>query len=470
MFHGRSIPTPLPRLFDGSAPAALTDGELLARFVADRDEVAFEGLVARLGPMVLGVARRMLGDRGEADDAFQATFLVLVRRAGAVGRGDLIGPWLHGVAVRVCRKARAQAARRRGRERADAGGTLEIPAPPAPALAGLAGAETLATIDAEIARLPESYRRLVVLCDVEGLSRDEAADRLGWTPNMVRGRLARARSQLRANLARRGCTPPGHAGAEGWGALPWLLTPSPSAVLITARAALATLSPPGRGATLLASASALSLAQGVTRTMTLTSWKFAGFGLLAAGTLAAGTAGAILAQASAVPGPPATAVAPRRAEAIPPVDAPLQALLEERLRNAQGRFDAQFNFYRNARTDDIGRVIDASRQVHAGQTRPRRDARAAAGRDPGPSRPGRDDPRRGTRLVRSCTSRARRRRRGRGRRERSPHPPGPAGSRGDRCKPPSRPRSIRRLRPLRWRQPPRRTPMGWPSSGRLNSK
>ena len=368
------VPGGLIRLFDGSSLVGLTDGELLARFVATRDEVAFEGLVVRLGPMVLGVARRMLGDRADADDAFQATFLVLVRRAGSVGRGDLIGPWLHGVAVRVCRKARAQAIRRQTREQT--GLTVDL-LPPGSALAlasPLDGAETRALIDAEIARLPASSRRLVVLCDVEGLTRDEAADRLGWTPNMVRGRLARARAQLRTNLTRRGCLPPGWASASsteasGLVALSGLFVPPAPLVAATARAALASLTPPGRAAvaaTGLATTSALHLAEGVIRAMFLTSGKFVATSVLAAGTLAAGTAGVLLAQGPApahpaVAGQPETAARPSFA-ALPPADASLKTLLEERFRLAHQRYQAKNTLYEEGRIT-IDRLITAARQV-----------------------------------------------------------------------------------------------------------
>ena len=299
----------LGRLWDGTSLVGRTDDELLARFVANGDEAAFEGLVVRLGPMVLGVCRRMLGARPDADDAFQATFLVLVRRARTVGRGDLIGPWLHEVAVRVCRKARAQAARRRTREGTGLAVAELLPIASTPALDQ---AETRAVIDDAIARLPTSYRRLIVLCDVEELTRDEAADRLGWTSNMVRGRLARARSQLRRSLVRRGCVPPGFrpssAETDGSAAVPWLLTPPPDLVATTARAALALNSPSGRQVVAgLASTTALHLAEGVIRTMVYSSWKFVGSTLILGGSLAAGTAGVLLAQA---PAPVAQAPAP----------------------------------------------------------------------------------------------------------------------------------------------------------------
>ena len=102
----------LERIFRGATISGLTEWELLERYLERRDEVAFEGLVARHGPMVMGVCRRMLADQTDADDAFQATFLVLVRRAHQLGPGDAIGPWLYGVAARVAMRARSEAARR----------------------------------------------------------------------------------------------------------------------------------------------------------------------------------------------------------------------------------------------------------------------------------------------------------------------------------------------------------------------
>ena len=111
------------RLFEGDSVAGLGDGDLLARFVSRRDEAAFEALVARLGPMVLGVCRRMLADPHDVEDAFQATFLVLVRRGGSIRDRDVVATWLYEVAVRVARRARLDASRRSEREKrgADAG-------------------------------------------------------------------------------------------------------------------------------------------------------------------------------------------------------------------------------------------------------------------------------------------------------------------------------------------------------------
>ncbi len=353
MSHNRLARNHLPgdslaQLWDGTSLVGLTDGELLAQFVANGDEAAFEGLVVRLGPMVLGVCRRMLGDRGDADDAFQATFLVLVRRARAVGRGDLIGPWLHGVAVRVCRKARSQAARRRTREQTGLTVDGVVPLTGAPALDQ---AETRAVIDDAIARLPESYRRLVVLCDVEELTRDEAADRLGWTANMVRGRLARARNQLRTSLIRRGCVPPGFTAASAAEpaaltdlvVMPWLLPPSPVLVATTARAALALASPSGRRVVAaLASTSALHLAEGVIRTMFYSSWKFVGSALILGGGLAAGTAGVLVAQTPAPkPGPVQQPAAAQPAPVSVPGPSARFRISLQGVENARDAYEAQ---------------------------------------------------------------------------------------------------------------------------------
>jgi len=176
----------------------VSDGQLLERFLDRREggEAAFESLVARHGGMVLGVCRQVLGSDDGADDAFQATFLVLVRQAGSIQKRESLGPWLHGVARRVSLRARRDAARRRERERQGFR-----------AVGGCAPDEALAeTLHDEIARLPEKYRTPIVLCDLEGQSHAEAARRLDWPIGTVSGRLSRARALLRSRIARRGVT------------------------------------------------------------------------------------------------------------------------------------------------------------------------------------------------------------------------------------------------------------------------
>src|SRR5215831_324958 len=154
--------------------ASQTDNELLKRFLANRDENAFEALVRRHGPMVLALCRRILRDPLDAEDAFQATFLVFVRKAASIARRELLGNWLYGVAFRTARAARAAGARRRAKER-------QVCRPAEVTDADESARRDLRPVlDAELDRLPEKYRAAVVLCDLEGKSRKESARQLGW--------------------------------------------------------------------------------------------------------------------------------------------------------------------------------------------------------------------------------------------------------------------------------------------------
>ncbi len=170
------------------------DGQLLARFAAG-DELAFAALVHRYAGLVWGVCRRQLPRQQDAEDAFQATFLVLVRKARSLGRGGPLGPWLHQVASRTAVKARVRSARQAGREQAVA---IEETSTPDDS------AELRELLDQEIGRLPEKYRGPLVLCYLEGLSNDQAADRLGCPRGTIGSRLSRAREQLRRRLQRHG--------------------------------------------------------------------------------------------------------------------------------------------------------------------------------------------------------------------------------------------------------------------------
>ncbi len=172
-----------------------TDGQLLERFLSQRDECAFEMLLRRHGPMVLGVCRRILGNSHDAEDAFQATFLVLVRRAGSIHPPDRVGSWLHGVAYRTALDARRSRERRRRKE-AQAG-------PRTPSSEETA-TEWGPLLDGEVNRLPVNYRLPLLLCDVEGLTRKEAAQQLGWAEGTVSSRLSRGRQLLARRLKRHG--------------------------------------------------------------------------------------------------------------------------------------------------------------------------------------------------------------------------------------------------------------------------
>jgi RNA polymerase sigma-70 factor (ECF subfamily) len=177
------------------------DGELLRRFITAGEEAAFAGLVRRHGAMVFGVCRRLLNDIHDAEDAFQATFLVLARRAASIRKPDAVASWLYGVAYRVARRARMA---RRTCPLTDAVEPISSADPVAEA----SWRELRPVIDEELNRLPEKYRAPLVLCYLEGRTNEEAARLLGWTKGTVSGRLARARDLLRPRLARRGLALP----------------------------------------------------------------------------------------------------------------------------------------------------------------------------------------------------------------------------------------------------------------------
>jgi RNA polymerase sigma factor (sigma-70 family) len=182
------------------APA---DAELLTRYASRGDQAAFATLVQRYGALVLGVARRQLADRQQAEDVFQATFLALARSAGRLRADGVLANWLYTVAARQARKARARVLRRAALER-----TAPSPRPVRPdPLAAVSGRELVQAIDDELARLPDRYRLPVLLCFVLGLSREEAAAQLGWSAGSLKGRLERGRRRLAARLAARGLAP-----------------------------------------------------------------------------------------------------------------------------------------------------------------------------------------------------------------------------------------------------------------------
>jgi RNA polymerase sigma factor (sigma-70 family) len=186
----------LESLVDPGTVTGLSEAQVLARFVERGDPVAFEAIVVRYGPMVLSVCRQMLRDSNDVDDAFQATFLILVQKAGGLRQPDRLGPWLYGVAHRVASRSRRRRRRAEGLPRdVAAPGTDHDP-------------DQMAALHDEIGRLPEKYRLPIVLCCVDEETHDEAARKLGWPVGTVHGRLSRARDVLRARLSRRGMVIP----------------------------------------------------------------------------------------------------------------------------------------------------------------------------------------------------------------------------------------------------------------------
>lgn len=185
-----------PKALPGSASIEeLPDGRLLKQFVSRHDQAAFAALVQRHGPMVLGVCRRVLRNHQDAEDAFQATFLVLARKAGGLHRPELLANWLYGVAYRTAQQARVKAARRCHHER-EAATMSSAQAEPEPE-----GKEIREVLDEALFKLPEKYRAPLVLCYLEGKTNEEAAKLLGWPSGSMSARLARGRELLRQQLA-----------------------------------------------------------------------------------------------------------------------------------------------------------------------------------------------------------------------------------------------------------------------------
>jgi RNA polymerase sigma factor (sigma-70 family) len=271
--HRLAMPD-LGRIFRGETVAGLSEWQLLERYLDCRDETAFEALVSRHGPMVLGVCRRMLADRTDVEDAFQATFLVLVRRARQLGPRDAIGPWLYGVATRVAMRARSEAARQRRFQPL----TSEVAVVADDRSS--ANREIGEILDQELGRLPSKYRNPIVLCYLEGQTHEEAARQLKWPIGTVKGRLARARELLQSRLVRRGLTP-------AVGALPLALSTDSSAALhreLLERTVKSSLKLAlGQATVPIVSTSITSLVEGVLTTMLLNSLKWTGVAALLCG-------------------------------------------------------------------------------------------------------------------------------------------------------------------------------------------
>lgn len=283
MSSGSLLPQ-VERLFGAGTVAGLPEVALLERFLARRDELAFEVLVSRHGPLVLGVCRRLLRDPRDVEDAFQATFLILVRKAGSIQQRELLGPWLYGVAYRVARRSRAVKTRQHLRESELA----EHEPPDTPDDPGWA--ELRSVLDEELARLPNKYREPVVLCYLQGLTHDEAASRLGCPVGTVRSRLARGRERLGVRLVRRGLAPA--AGLIGGSLATQTVGKSVPPALSAATTLAAQRFAAGVMATKVVSAESAALLEGVLETM---SWKTLGRAALASAAIGVLVVGAFFA-------------------------------------------------------------------------------------------------------------------------------------------------------------------------------
>jgi RNA polymerase sigma-70 factor (ECF subfamily) len=276
----RAVPLP-----DGGD---LSDGQLLAQFIGRHDEAAFEALVKRHGPMVLGVCRRLLDSSHDSEDAFQATFLILVHKAVSLKSRERVGNWLYGVAYNTALAVRAKNNRRRSKEK-------QVPEMPEPAVTPPDDwSELRPLLDQELSRLADVYREAIVLCALQGKTRKEAAQQLGIPEGTMSSRLTTARRQLGKRLTRRGLTL--SAGAVATILAQGAVTACVPAPLVASTVKSAAAVAAGSAAAGAVSASAVALTEGVLKTMFLTKVKsvtivalslFLATGLLVAGYSAA---------------------------------------------------------------------------------------------------------------------------------------------------------------------------------------
>jgi RNA polymerase sigma factor (sigma-70 family) len=252
----------LRRIIVAQCPSNLADDELLRQFIGERDEMAFALLVRRHGSMVLGVCGNVLRHQQDAEDVFQATFLLLARKADTIRKHQSLSSWLHGVAYRLALKTRTQNNRRHAHEQ------TALPTQRLEFGDDLSVRESRVLLHEEMNRLPEKYRAVLLLCYWEGKTRDEAAARLGMTPDALKKRLERARNLLGSRLTRRGLAPT-------VALFTWLISENGaraavSSLLIqnTAQAAVAFAST--QSVAVGASTTAVTLAQGAIRMMLLT--------------------------------------------------------------------------------------------------------------------------------------------------------------------------------------------------------
>jgi RNA polymerase sigma factor (sigma-70 family) len=340
--------------------AGLTDGQLLGCFVAQRDEAAFAALVRRHGPMVWGVCRRLLNPH-DAEDAFQATFLVLVRKAASVVPRERVANWLYGVARQAALQARRTAARRRAREQQ----VTEMPEPAEREQDLWRDLQPL--LDQELSRLPGAYREVIVLSDLEGKTRREVARQLGLPEGTVGSRLARARAMLAKRLARHGLAVSGGAWAAVASARATAACVPASVVSSTLQAA--SLWAAGRApVTGAISVQVAALAEGVLKTMLLTKLKAALAVVLVLGFLAAGVTVLTGGKAAAHGGMPplATTTSPGEGEK--------SAAAEKRVDSIQGTWELVSSVYDGKPAPPAGRQIWTITATHVEYNHTTKDA------------------------------------------------------------------------------------------------
>jgi RNA polymerase sigma factor (sigma-70 family) len=324
-------------------PEPARDRDLLEQYAGSRDEASFTALVRRHGPMVFAVCRRLLRHQQDAEDAFQATFLVLARKVDSIRKQDSLASWLYGVAYRLAVRARQQQASRRSHE------TRGDHVPQTDPQAGAALREFTAALDAELAGLPDALRSALVLCYLEGKTQDEAAARLGWSKSTLRRRLDRGLALLRSRLTRRGLAL--SAGLLAVAVFQGSAPAAPPAALVKATATAALQFGAGRAAAAV-SARAVALAEGGLKTMLLTKLKTVAILLVVLGLAATGV-GALAhsagtgvppeeaRQVKRIPPPPNDTTTPPSPAAEKPPPGTLPAGAVARLGNGDQWFDGQ---------------------------------------------------------------------------------------------------------------------------------
>jgi RNA polymerase sigma factor (sigma-70 family) len=335
----------IDRLYREGTLAGLGDAQLLERYLTGRDEAAFEALVDRHGPMVLGLCRRMLQDPRDIEDAFQATFLILVRKASAIRDRHLLSSWLYGVAFRVASRARSGTLRRRGREIALA--NLE----PACAARGADFLELAPVLDQELNRLPVRYRAPLVLCYLRGQTHEQAAEALSCPVGTVRSRLARGRELLRRRLTTRGYAPSAALLGADHPLPAQLLSEAVPRLLVSATVESAFAFGTVRIIHAGAGASVLALTEGVLMTMKLTPFKWIGLAIATASLSAGGYAA--ISYSGAVGTPRGGTVAAMAAPAQDPAgsgSASSSQAIADRIEALERKVDALLNRFGTSTT------------------------------------------------------------------------------------------------------------------------
>ena len=285
----RGVVDYLKRIALKKESAKLSDGRLLEAFIRGREEPAFATIVRRHGAMVMGVCRRVLRDQHDAEDAFQATFLVLARKAASITSPKLLANWLYSVAFKTALKSHNANSKRRAKEK------QVIPMPDAEAIDYERWSDLLPLLDMELSRLPEKYRVPIILCDLEGKTGKEAARQLGWPEGTVSGRLSRGRAMLAKRLKNRGIE---------MSCATILAQQTTSAVvpasLVISTAKAAAIVAAGTAAAGVVSVKVVSLMEGVLKTMLIAKLKTGGAALFVLAAI--GVAGSQAFHAASSPG------------------------------------------------------------------------------------------------------------------------------------------------------------------------